>query len=44
VTDDEPWGPTDSRTLPTFVVVVAVVGGVVAFLLWLNHFIDGIGF
>jgi hypothetical protein len=44
MSEEEPWGRKDSNRLATVVVVVVAVGGVVAFLVWLNHFMDGIGF
>ena len=44
VSEEEPWSRRDSNRLTTLVVVVIAVGGVVAFLIWLNHFLKGIGF
>jgi hypothetical protein len=44
VTEEEPWSRKDSGRLTSLIVVVVAIGGVLAFLLWLNYFIDGIGF
>jgi hypothetical protein len=43
VSEEEPWSPKDSRRLASLIVVVVAIGGIVAFLMWLNYFIDGIG-
>jgi hypothetical protein len=44
MSDEERWSRRDSDRLATVVVVVVAVAGVVAFLLWLGYFINGIGF
>jgi hypothetical protein len=42
VTEDEPLSGKDSNRLASLVVVVVAIGGVVAFLIWLNYFLDAI--
>ena len=42
--EEERWSRKESNRLVSLVVVVVAVGVVVGFLLWLNTFLDGIGF
>jgi hypothetical protein len=40
----EPRIRRDSNHLASLIVVVVAIAVVVAFLIWMNHFTDGIGF
>ena len=44
MSEEEPWSRKDSSHLTSLLVVVVAIAGVVAFLIWMNHFINGIGF
>lgn len=44
MSEEEPWSRKDSGRLASTMVVVVAIAGVVAFLIWMNHFVEGIGF
>ena len=44
MSDEEPWSRKDASHLGSLIVVVVAIAGVVAFLIWMNYFLGGIGF
>lgn len=44
MSEEQPWSRKDFSHLASLVVVVVAIGGVVAFLIWLNYFLDAIAF